>query len=113
MEHSLLQRLRTSILLSRMKNRKKICRIETNMKNILITGGSGFIGRNLREGLSAKFNIYAPRHSELDICNANMLERYVLDNGIEAVIHTAVHVPMINGSEHEYENDMLMFEHIE
>lgn len=83
------------------------------MKNILLTGGSGFIGRNLREGLAAKFNIYAPRHSELDICNASMLEHYVLDNGIEAVIHAAVHVPRNNGAGHEYENDMLMFENIE
>lgn len=83
------------------------------MKNILITGGSGFIGRNLREGLAAKFNIYAPRHSELNICDAGMLEHFVLDNGIDAIIHAAVHVPMINGIENEYENDMLMFKNIE
>ena len=37
------------------------------MKNILITGGSGFIGKNLREQLQGKYNIYAPSHSELEL----------------------------------------------
>jgi len=33
---------------------------------ILITGGSGFIGKNLVESLSRKYDIDAPAHSDLD-----------------------------------------------
>src|SRR3989344_5719017 len=70
-------------------------------KNILITGASGFVGRNLVEYLSDKFNIFAPRHSDLDLMNEDLVREYILKNKIRIVIHCAnigggrntVHVP--------------------
>ena len=36
-------------------------------KSILITGSSGFIGKNLAEKLSALYKVYAPKTDELDL----------------------------------------------
>ena len=70
------------------------------MKNILISGGSGFIGRNLMEGLRFKYGVFAPQHNELDMLDYGALKRYVVGN-------------KINGAEREYYNDMLMFLNLE
>lgn len=83
------------------------------MKRVLITGGSGFIGRNLCEQLSEEYELFAPSHSELDILNFRALAAYAEKNRIETVIHAAVHVPSVNGTEHEFFNDMKMFANIE
>lgn len=58
--------------------------------NILLTGGSGFIGRNLYEGLKDEYKIFAPRHSELEISDTNAVRKYIIKNKIKIVIHTAV-----------------------
>lgn len=59
--------------------------------NIMITGSRGFVGRNLVEGLRAKYRIFAPRSSELDLTNYQEVEKYLTTNKIEAVVHAAVH----------------------
>jgi len=60
-------------------------------KKILLTGGSGFIGRNLLESRSvAGYQIFAPRHSELDLLDELAVEQYFARNKIDAVIHSAV-----------------------
>lgn len=83
------------------------------MKNILITGGKGFIGRNLTEGLVYKYHVFSPGHAELDVLNLDLLIAYVIRNKIDIIVHTAIHVPMINGKEHEMFNDLLMFLNLE
>ena len=83
------------------------------MKNILITGGSGFIGRNLIEGLNQKYRIYAPCHKELDILDYPSLVAFIKKHKIEIVIHAAVHVPEFNGKDNEFYNDMKMFLNLE
>ncbi len=83
------------------------------MKRILLTGGNGFIGRNLLEGLKADFQLFAPRRTELDLLEYPALATYIKQNRIEQIIHAAVHVPMMHGEEHEYYNDMRMFLNIE
>lgn len=85
------------------------------MKKILITGAGpkSFVGRNLKEALAGKYEVFAPPHSELELLDYQALERYVLENGIEAIVHAAVHVPMFNGAEKEFYNDMQMFLNIE
>lgn len=85
------------------------------MKNILITGGGprSFIGRNLGESLCQIYNIFIPSHTELELFDYTALEKYVNRNNIDIIIHTAIHVPMFNGIEKEYFNDMLMFLNIE
>lgn len=58
-------------------------------KTILITGGSGFIGRNLIEQLQPKFKVLAPRHKELELLDQNSVQAYFQENKIDVVIHSA------------------------
>jgi Nucleoside-diphosphate-sugar epimerases len=58
--------------------------------NILLTGGSGFIGRNIREQLGDKYQILAPSHQELDWLDEHQVDRYFAENSIDVVIHSAV-----------------------
>lgn len=78
------------------------------MKRILLTGGSGFVGRNLRESLGEKYEIFAPSHRELDAADYESLAAYCDKHGISAVIHGAVHVARFNGAEGLLLKDMLM-----
>ena len=83
------------------------------MKRVLITGGSGFIGRNLSEKLGKKNYVFAPSHRELDILDYDSVFSYIKKHGIEVIIHSAVHVPEFNGREKEFFNDMQMFLNLE
>jgi GDP-L-fucose synthase len=58
--------------------------------NILITGGSGFIGRNLMEYLDSRYSVLAPSHSELDFLDEDAVREYFMVHGIDVVIHCAV-----------------------
>lgn len=57
---------------------------------ILITGGSGFIGRNLIEYLSQKHEIFAPTHKELELLDEDAVKDYFKTHQIDIVIHSAV-----------------------
>ncbi len=58
--------------------------------NILLTGGSGFVGRNLYEALQDEYKIYAPSSLELDLLDYTKVEEYIRKNKIKIVIHAAV-----------------------
>lgn len=59
--------------------------------NIFLTGGSGFIGRNILESfLARKYNIIAPTHSQIDLLDEDKVMNFFLNNKIDVVIHTAV-----------------------
>ena len=60
------------------------------MKTVLITGGSGYIGTNLREYLRSKYSVLAPGHSALDLLNSAAVERYFNTHAIDVVINCAV-----------------------
>jgi len=57
---------------------------------ILLTGGSGFIGRNILEYLDQKYNVLAPTHDELDILNHFLVDDFIKNNKIDIIIHPAV-----------------------
>mgnify|MGYP004611396041 FL=1 len=61
------------------------------MKNrkILITGASGFIGKNLTEQLSKEYLIFAPTTYELNLLNQFEVEKYLNDYKIDVIIHCA------------------------
>ncbi len=59
-------------------------------KKIYITGGSGLVGRNLRENETlAKSVIVAPTHAELDLTDYNAVYSFIKDEKPDLIIHTA------------------------
>lgn len=80
--------------------------------NILITGSTGFIGRNIKEYLFSKYNLFCPTHKELELLNKDDVEKYIIGNKIDIIIHSAIHVPIFNGYDNEYINDIVMFDNI-
>lgn len=57
--------------------------------NLLITGGSGFIGRNLAEYFASWHAVSAPSSSELNLLDAAAVRKYLCANNFDAVIHAA------------------------
>lgn len=64
---------------------------------ILITGGRGFIGRNVKEYLEEKnkrgsdYEIYAPTSSELDCVDEETVEKCLSENNFDVVLNFAVY----------------------
>ena len=56
---------------------------------VLITGGSGFIGRNLVESLKGNYEILSPSRQELDLLDDEAIRRYFIDHHIDVVVHSA------------------------
>lgn len=56
---------------------------------ILITGGSGFIGRNLAEQYAGRHAVLAPGRGELDLLDAVAVRHYLASHRFDAVIHAA------------------------
>ena len=57
---------------------------------LLITGATGMVGRNILEKLDEdSWDVLKPTSSELDLQNANAVERYLQKEMPQAVIHTA------------------------
>jgi UDP-glucose 4-epimerase len=64
--------------------------LEMNEKiSILLTGGSGFIGKNLLEYLSKKYTVLSPSHTELDLAEEDKVDEYFKKNKIDIIIHAA------------------------
>lgn len=57
---------------------------------ILLTGGSGFIGKNIIEVLGKNYDILAPGSRELDLSDEFAVEKFFQRNNIDIVIHSAV-----------------------
>jgi len=61
------------------------------MKTILLTGGSGFIGKNIQESfLSEKYRIEAPSSKELNLSDDESVEKYFSTHSPDIIIHAAV-----------------------
>ena len=57
---------------------------------ILLTGGSGMVGRNILEhSITSQFEIYAPSSNELDLTNSKAVSDYFLIFRPDIVIHAA------------------------
>lgn len=59
------------------------------MKKVLLTGGTGFIGRNIKDSLSRVCDLYAPTREELNLLNEQAVEDYLRKHHIDIVIHGA------------------------
>jgi GDP-L-fucose synthase len=58
-------------------------------KKILITGASGFIGRNVLPYLVERYNVSAPPRAELDLLDAGAVNLYLAQGKFDAVVHLA------------------------
>jgi len=59
-------------------------------KTIFLTGGSGFIGRNLIEQMGGRYEIVAPRHQELELTDERQVADFFKKQRFDIVIHSAV-----------------------
>lgn len=66
------------------------------MKRVLLTGVSGFIGKNIKDILETEFILHTPLRSELDLRNASAVRRYIIENNINIVLHCANPNPVKN-----------------
>jgi len=57
---------------------------------ILLTGGSGFIGRNLQDYLRHSHEVLAPTRAELDVSNPSAVDQWFSEQRVDAVVHGAV-----------------------
>lgn len=59
--------------------------------NIFITGSNGFVGSHLKEYLSKNYNysLFIPSSQELDLSDEKALDKYILENKIDIIIHAA------------------------
>jgi GDP-L-fucose synthase len=60
-------------------------------KTILLTGASGFIGRNIKESfLSEKYVLLTPSSKELNVADGQSVDDFFGNNKVDIVIHGAV-----------------------
>ncbi|MDD2773559.1 MAG: NAD(P)-dependent oxidoreductase [Elusimicrobiales bacterium] len=60
------------------------------MKKILVTGGTGFIGRNVVEAFADIYDVSAPSHAELELADARAVRGYFRGKSFDAIIHCAI-----------------------
>jgi len=56
---------------------------------LLITGGSGFIGRNLAEYFAPRYEVSAPSSTELNLLDASAVCKYLCANRFDVILHAA------------------------
>lgn len=66
------------------------------MKNALLTGGTGFVGRNVLPILQEKFQVLAPSRSEIDWRNGEEVRAYLRRHPVDIVYHCANPNPVKN-----------------
>lgn len=66
------------------------------MKRVLLTGATGFIGRNIKPVLEKEYDVFAPTRSELDLRNAEEVLNYLKKGNFDAVIQSANPNPVKN-----------------
>ena len=56
---------------------------------ILLTGATGFIGRNLKECWQNRYDLASPSHEELNLLDTAAVESYLRERRFDVVIHAA------------------------
>jgi len=59
------------------------------MTKVLITGGSGFIGRNLVECLGDRYDISAPGSADLNLLDERSVRDFLNSRGFDVIVHAA------------------------
>lgn len=63
------------------------------MKKLLLTGGTGFIGRNILPVLREKYDVAAPTRAELDVYRADSVDAFLAENSVDFLVHCAICTP--------------------
>lgn len=58
--------------------------------NILITGGNGYIAKNLKEGLQSKHNITSISRDDFDLTDRIATDKFFKNKHFDVVLHTAI-----------------------
>ena len=56
---------------------------------ILLTGSTGFIGRNLKEAWRERYDLLTPSRRELDLLDTEQVEDYLRKNSPDIIVHAA------------------------
>lgn len=64
------------------------------MKKILLTGGSGFVGSNILPILREKYEVVAPKRTELDVRSREQVTAYLEEGKYDVVVHLASPSPV-------------------
>jgi len=86
------------------------------LKKILLTGGNGFIGKNIQESyLAQKYEIVAPRSFELDLTDTEAVDAYFEGKEFDVVLHAGTKPGHRNAKDptNLFYSNVRMFENLE
>lgn len=75
---------------------------------ILLTGSSGFVGRNFKESFSKKYEVFAPEKEEANFADVRSAAAYFRDKKFDAVVHAAS-----RREDGETENALVVFKNVQ
>lgn len=82
------------------------------MKRALLTGVSGFIGRNIKSILEEEYELLSPLRNELDLKDSDSVRSYIRNNNIDILFHCANPNPVKNTAdiqENMFEDSLRIF----
>lgn len=86
------------------------------MTKILITGGKGFIAKNITETLCNDYTIIAPDSKELNVLDSDKVYSFITKNKFDIIIHAATYdaAPTFSTKDPDkvFENNLKMFYNI-
>ena len=75
---------------------------QTTMHRILVTGGNGQLGEAIRRAAEGSANCYTfATVDELNICNREDVEHYIIENNIDTIINCAAYTDVENAEDNQ------------